>query len=157
MGVQVTANFQQMVNLLAADTTTFADPGADTCPHVILIKASFTPAPDLEWATLTDNEADFDGYIQAGIGAATGTQNTALDPLTADYLLQLKPPLGGFRWETAGLDNLPQTIYGFAIGNPDSAVLYYSARFPEAITLNGVNQVIEVEDAQIRFTPIGVS
>lgn len=149
--------FNRMIDELAADTTTFANPDGDACPHVILCNQPFTPALTLTYADLAAIEADFDGYIANGKSADTGTQNTAFDPLTSQYLLQLKVPAGGFRWETTGLGNLPQTIYGFGVGSFDSTNLYFAALFPTPIVLTAVNQVVEVVLAQLSFTPVGVS
>src|SRR6266404_3262845 len=118
MSVMDRAFFQHMVDGVASDTTALANIlNADVPGHVVLFKAPFTPMPDLDPVAMLLTQADFDGYVANGISSATGTQNTALDPLTSDYLLQLKLPVGGFRWETTGTTNLPQTIYGFGVFN----------------------------------------
>ena len=145
--------FQRAVNLLAADTTTFAS-NSDEAPKMVLIKDAFVPSLTLTYADISPILADFTGY--AAIGAATGTQNTAEDPLTSDYLLQFKAPVGGFRWETA--DASPnQTIYGWACIDDQNSNVYYSALFDTPIPLTGINQVVEIDTADIRYILGGVS
>lgn len=155
MGLPTMAVFQAAVNLLSADTLTFAATG-DAAPTVRLVKEPFTPSMQLTPAAMAAIEATFAGY--AGIGAATGTQNTGQDPLSSDYLLQLKPPAGGFRWETGGGFTGTQTITGWYIGtseSPDTALLY-SALFTTPIVLTAPNQVIEIPSVELRYLVGGV-
>lgn len=149
--------FQHMVDLLAADTTSFANGvNADLPGHVILIKEAFTPSPDIDPLALQAIEADFTGYTTGGISSSTGTQNTAMDPLTSDYLLQLKQPAGGFRWETTGTTNLPQTIYGYAVLDLDTPRCYWSALFDTPVVLTAQNQTVQVDQPQLAFSLAGV-
>jgi hypothetical protein len=82
------------MTLLGSDTATLAP--AALALKVILIKANFTPSPNLAVGDLT--EADFSGY--AAIAAALAALPESLDPNTGDSLLTVGPPAGGFRWET---------------------------------------------------------
>lgn len=135
--MQATATLREkMAQLLAADVATLA-PAADA-NIVALVKAIFTPTEATVVGEL--DLADFDGSTPLACG--TGTQPEGLDPLTADALITLKSPVGGWRWETTGVTNLPQTIYGFALLNDDGTVLLACERLTTPIVLNAVNQVL---------------
>lgn len=141
-------------SLLAADAETFAG-GGDALPFVRLIAGEFTPARDMDLAALLLMEADFDGYT-AGIGAVSGTQNTAVDPLTQDSLLQLKEPAGGFRWVTADTPGIDQTIFGWIATDSEGTRWFAADLFNPPIVLNGPLQVVEVEGVTLRFLLNGI-
>jgi hypothetical protein len=132
----IQAIFERFGILLAADTSTLA-PAANP-PKVMLVKDPFTPADDLLVADLT--EADFDGYAKISCEVAGQLQST--DPLTGDSVVEMKTPLGGWRWETTGVTNLPETIYGFALINNGSTLLYGTELFDTPIVLTASNQTV---------------
>lgn len=148
--ISVTALNQAMLDFLAGSASWFNDN-----PNVVLrlAKAPFTPSPTLTWAQFDDILADFDGYTDKVCGSPAVT---GLDPVSGLYQLWAPPPAGGFRWETTGTTNLPETIYGFALGNSDSSTLYASALFDTPVVLTDVNQVVEVLSAtlSLRNNPI---
>lgn len=137
--------FERFGVLLAADTTTLA-PAADP-PAVMLVKDVFTPSLTLIPADLV--EADFDGYAQ--IAAPVGAQQQTLDPNTGDSLVRMKPPAGGWFWETTGITNLPQTIYGFALINDAQTAIYGSELFDEPFVLTATNQQILIDNVIFRM------
>jgi len=130
--------------LLAASTTTLAQ-AADP-NHVVLIMEPFTPGENLVAADI--EPASFDGSTP--IEVELGTQLEGLDPATGDAIITIGPPVGGWRWETTGTTNLPQTIYGVALMNEAETVLFASMAFPEPIVLTALNQVINVNALTIR-------
>jgi len=134
---------EKMAQLLAADAATLA-PATDA--NVIwLVQSAFTPSEASVIGDLT--VADFDGGDPLEV--TTGAQAEGLDPLTADAVITLSPPVGGFRWEVTGTTNLPQTIYGFALVT-DAGVLLACQTLPEPITLTAVNQFIDAGDLNLR-------
>ena len=128
---------------LAAQAATLA-PATDA-NKMALIMAPFEPGESLTFADLT--LATFDGATPILCG--TGTQPTAYDPSTDDSVIDIKPPAGGFRWETTGTTNLPQTIYGYCLLDNAAAVLYAAAAFDVPVILTGINQRVDGLDAQI--------
>lgn len=140
----VAAVAEQTMKLLAADDTTLAP--AANANKIALVKASFTPGPNLAIADLTF--ADFDGSTP--ILGTTGAQLESVDPQTGDFLIDIKPPAGGYRWETTGVTNLPQTIYGFALTNNAGTVLLAAETFSSPINLTAINQSVDVGRPTLR-------
>jgi len=127
---------ESMSQLLAADTATLA---SVTANKVALVKEQFTPSESLALEDLS--LADFDGSTPIDCG--TGTQPEGLDPINTDSIISIKPPAGGFRFETSGITNLPQTIYGFCLHNNAGNTLLGAALLPGGpVTLTAVNQVL---------------
>lgn len=135
---------EAMAQLLAANAATLA-PAADG-NVVALIKAAFTPSEEIVLADLS--LANFDGSTP--IEAGTGTQPEGLDPNTNDALITILPPAGGWRFETTGTTNLPQTIYGYALLSNDLATLFATEQLAETVTLTAVNQVVELPSVGFR-------
>lgn len=136
---------EKAAQLLAADAATLA-PAVDK--NVIrLIKAPFTPGEGLDISSLVF--ADFDGGDP--IEGVAGTQPESLDPNTRDAIIDIEPPAGGYRWETSGVTNLPQVIYGFALLNNDSTVLFAAELLQSAVTLNDVNQSVFLPRTALRL------
>lgn len=143
--MQSTAALRQaMAILLAADTATLAQAANENI--IALVKAAFNPSEDTIAADLT--LADFDGSTP--LDCALGTQPSGLDPNTNDVIISLEPAAGTFRFETTGVTNLPQTIYGFALLNAAGTTLWACEAFDDPITLTAVNQVIELEEVNLR-------
>lgn len=135
---------EKAAQLLAADATTLA-PATDA-NIVALVKAPFTPLESTVVGDLT--LADFDGSTPLACGV--GTQAEGLDPNNSDAIITLKAPVGGWRWETTGVTNLPQTIYGYALTNDDGSILLGCATLSTPLTLTAVNQVLDVGPITIR-------
>jgi len=135
---------EKAAQLLAADTATLAQAADNNV--IALVMEPFTPSEGLAVGGLT--LATFDGSTPILVGL--GAQPEGLDPNTNDGLISLKPPAGGFRFETTGTTNLPQTIYGFALLNEAMDTLFASEALAAPITLTAVNQVINLENVQIR-------
>jgi hypothetical protein len=134
---------EKMATLLAADATSLA-PATDL--NVIkLVMATFTPGESTVVGDLTF--ATFDGSTPIEVTA--GTQAEGLDPLTADAVITLSPPVGGFRFEVTGTTNLPQQIFGCALVS-DAGVLLGCQTLPQPITLTAVNQFIDLGDLSFR-------
>lgn len=135
---------EKAAQLLAADAATLA-PAMDA-NHMVLIKNEFTSSEATAIGSL--EFADFDGSTPVAVG--TGTQPEGLDPNTSDAIINLKPPAGGFRWETTGVTNLPQTVYGFALTDNAGTTLLATERLQTPILLTAVNQVVNLPVPTIR-------
>lgn len=136
--------FELGPKLLGMDTTTLS--GMATL-RVGLVKEPFVPSPSLAYGDLTF--ANFDGSTAKT--PVSGDQPESLDPATGDALLDILPPAGGWRWETTGLTNLPQTVYGFALYNTAGTVLYASELLDIPVELNDVNQTVILASVRMRF------
>lgn len=130
--------------LLAADTATLAQAADNNV--IALVMGGFTPSEALLVGDVV--LATFDGSTPILVGL--GTQPEGLDPNTNDSIITLLPPVGGWRFETTGTTNLPQTIFGFVLLNDALDTLLASALLPNPITLTGINQVIELDGVHIR-------
>jgi len=114
---------------------------------VRLVIADFTPDEDMVFADITS--ADFDGSTP--LAAALGAQQVGLDPLTGDQIVTMVEPLGGWRWITTGLTNLPQVVYGYALCDEVAApVLLGLTKLDSPISLTIVGQEIRI--GQVQFT-----
>src|SRR5262245_20478099 len=87
-------------DLIAADTATLAP--AVSANKIALIMSAFTPTQQIQLTDFT--LATFTGSTP--IAGATGAQQRAIDPLTADELITIKEPAGGWRWVTGDTANL---------------------------------------------------
>jgi hypothetical protein len=140
----------QLGELLAADATTLAPPA--NANVVALIKANFAPTENLVIGDLT--LADFTGSTPLACGL--GTQPAGVDPITGDQVIDLKDPVGGWRWETTNTANLPQTIYGYALATDSLVALLAVQLLPTPITLQAAGEAINlgVADMTIVQSPI---
>lgn len=129
---------KQLGELLAADATTLA-PAADA-NTVALIKAAFVPDEAMVAADVT--LADFDGSTP--IAAAVGAQQAGIDPATGQQIITIKETAGGWRWETTGVTNLPQTIFGYGLFNDDQTVLLGLALLDSPLTLTEAGQEVNL-------------
>jgi hypothetical protein len=129
-----------MLDLLAADTATLANAAA---LHLHLAKNSFTPAPGLTLAGLT--EADFTGAtaLDAGIGA----QNVFYDPVRQAYVLQILEPAGGWHWDCTVTPAPSQTIFGVYLTDNADAVLYGSQLLPVPVLISAAGQGLDFANA----------
>lgn len=129
---------------LASDTTTLAHA---TLLRVGLVKEPFTPSSALVMGDLV--LADFDGY--AAKTPVPGTQPSGADPSTSDFNITISPPAGGWRWETSGLTNLPQTIYGVVLYHNTGPTLYATELLANPIELDDLDQEVVLDKVQLRF------
>jgi len=117
-------------------------------PNVIaLVMSPFTENENMVVGDIT--LATFTGSTP--IEGTTGAQTTGIDPVTQQQVIEIKPPLGGYRWETTDTVNLPQTIYGYALLTNDLATLLAIKTFDDPITLQDADQFIDVDSATMRF------
>lgn len=130
---------------LAADAGTLAPP--TDANKVALIMEAFTPGENLVVADLT--LATF--ATSTPLLAGTGTQQEGIDPQTGAQIITIKPPAGGWYWETTAGTNLPQTIYGYALLTNDLSTLLAVAALPTPINLTETNQEINLPPLTLTF------
>jgi len=128
---------------LASDTATLAQAAAPN--HMVLIMEPFNPSEAIVAADLTP--ATFDGATPLEV--VLGTQASGFEPGTDDSRIDILPPIGGFRWETTGITNLPQTIHGYALMNEAQTVVYATAIFETPKVLTAINQVVDGLEATL--------
>jgi len=149
--IPTTAIFRRAVDLLASDTVTL---GITTPPNkIMLIADAFAPLPGLTIGDLTP--ATFNG--SAPKAATGGPCPTGQNPVTGQYELQVPPPSGGFRFECAVAPGSPETIYGWAYINDDSTTLYGTDVLDTPVVITNVNDFVEIDAADFRYSPSGVS
>lgn len=148
-----TKTLDAMVNLLSSDSSTWKGVVVTAVITVHLINEAFDPNAVLALPDLP-SEADFDGY--AALTAVAGNAQVATDPATRDRLVQLVPPVGGWRWEVDGLANIPETIFGWWAQNGVGSVLLACGTFDAPIILAAVGDFVLLPDASIRLLLTGV-
>lgn len=127
-----------LMDLFAADPSTLAP--AANANKMALVKNDVAENENIVFANL--ELADFDGSTP--INGVVGAQETATDPASGESVITLKEPAGGWRWETTGVTNLPQTIYGVALVDNAVGVLLAYARLATPITLTATGQLIDL-------------
>lgn len=137
--------------LLAADAGSFAP--AVSANKVALIQAPFSANEDLVVGDLT--LATFTGATP--IAGATGAQQVGTDPATNQQIITIKEPLGGWRFITTALTNLPQTIYGYALLDSTLATLLGVQVLSTPITLTEVGQQINLGTVALTIQPTPIS
>jgi len=135
---------------LAANTVLFP---VATPPEAILFKNNVALTEDLVVADL--DLADFDGY--APIPSDAPPFSAAIDPVSGDQIVTIDEPAGGWRWETSGVTNLPQTIYGFGLTNGAGTVLHAAALLDDPVTLTAAGQEINLGSLTFRGVPVPMS
>lgn len=130
---------------LAADGVVF--PIATPC-KVILFVNDLAITEDTVLADLT--LATFDGYADKAAGASPFA--VGVDPVTGDQIITINEPAGGWRWETTGLTNLPQTIFGYALANGAVNLIHAAQLLNEPIPLTVVGE--EVNLGTVKFSVV---
>ena len=124
--------------LLAADTSTLAPAVAN---KIHLAMNNFALNEDLAIGDLT--EATFTGAT--ALAGSTGSQEVGVDPRTQQQVVEIKAPVGGYRWITADAVNLPQTIYGFYLTDTTGATLLAAGQLPIPLTLQAAGQFVSID------------
>jgi hypothetical protein len=129
---------------LNEDPATLAQPTDNN--KMVLLKADFTPSPNLDPLTIT--KCDFTGY--ADILVPLDAQVIGVDPLTNQKVIRLKEPLGGYNWLCTGTANLPQNAFGWIVLNDSENNMWGCGKFPAPIVINN-GVMIGLTPAQISF------
>jgi len=132
--------------LLAADTTILANASA---MKLALITQPFTESLDRLAGDLTMASAS----PLAPVAATAGAQENGVDPVTGELKVEVKPPAGGFRWETGTGFSGPVTIYGYALTNNAGSSLIGMQALADPITLTGDNQSHTAPAIEFRIDP----
>jgi len=129
---------------LAADGTTF--PVASPC-KVILFMNDLAIDENTVLADLT--KATFDGYADKAAGASPFA--VGIDPVTGDQIITINEPAGGWRWETTGVTNLPQTIYGFALANAAVNLIHGAQLLDNPVPLSASGEEVNLGSVTFRL------
>ena len=131
--------------LLAADPTTLAP--AANANTIALVQSNFVPNENLTIASFT--LASFTGSTP--INVPLGAQGVGDDPITLEQFITMLAPAGGWRWVCTGAPASPQTIYGFVLTTKAQALLLAMALFVNPITIQFVNDQIDLGAVQIQM------
>lgn len=116
---------------------------------VFLVKAAFTPGNNLVVSDLTP--ADFAGSTPLANTSATILKYK--DPATGEWIVEVPAPAGGWHWQTtSGVTNLPQSIFGWAVVDNTSAILYGTALLPAPLLLNSLAQGVDLPSVSFRLS-----
>lgn len=132
-------------SLLAADTSSLAP--AISANKMMLFVNNIAITEDLAVGDLVP--ANFTGY--APILGSTGAQEVGLLPQTLAQAITLDTPVGGWRWVTADLVNLPQTIYGYALTNNAGSTLLAVGLLDTPIQLNSAGVIVDLGTVNLTF------
>lgn len=92
-------------------------------------------------------EADFAGYAKKTVETAwTGGVDAVLD----QRQLVLPAPVGGWTFTSNETLSGNQTIYGYRVENEDTGEVLGYKRFPEAVIISNVGEVLTIQEP-VRF------
>lgn len=136
--------------ILAAESGTLGA-GAGEGARVIPLIGDFTEDPGKVYADIESNVPE--GEWIANKLSVAGTQDESLEPGTGDILISLKPPAGGFRWETPSNHEGTVVVTGYAVAQivDETWTLWAIHRFANSITLNAPNQAFTIPDVSFRI------
>jgi hypothetical protein len=141
----------QLGALLAADPTTL---GPVLANKVSLVTTPFSDGENFAIGDLTYAAA----HGLDPILCATGASEVAVDPVSQQQIITLKPGAGsGFRWVTTGGLVGPVNIYGFALMDNAAAVLLGVQALANPIILNGDGYQIDADPLQMIFVLLPLS
>jgi len=132
----------------AMHATTILGSGVGVAKMVALFQNDLEPTPETLLADLT--LANFDGY--AALAMEESIANSGTNPLTGNHIVTVKEPVGGIQFETSGVTNLPQTIYGCALLNDTETAIVGIQRFETPIVLTEANQIINIPSLSTEFS-----
>lgn len=135
------------VALLAADAATLAP--AANANHVHLIKVPFVP----DYATPFNaaDEATFAGGAAKSAGLAA--QPSYRDPVTGEFVINLKEPVGGWVWIATADPAAAETIYGVVVTDNTDADVIGSGLLDEPVEIASLGDGVDIGDIQLRFPP----
>lgn len=118
-----------------------------------LVKAEFDP---FDGAIAV---ADLTQPVTAGLAqitSGTGTQLESIDPDTGEIIIEIKPPVGGFRFETTAVPASTETVLGYAVLNNAGDTVLGSALFEEPVEFSAINQAHTIGVIQFRIPMRGI-
>jgi hypothetical protein len=127
---------------------------ASALNRVALVKAPFALDENLVLADLT--LADFTGATAKVV--ALGAQGVAIDPLTGEQKITIVEPVGGWRWVTTALTNLPQVIYGYCLyDSTGPGPLLAVELLVQPVTLSAIGQQVQIGTVELTVNPSPLS
>jgi hypothetical protein len=142
---------EKMATLLGADTATLAP--AANANVIALFMNDISPTEATVLGDLVLSTFDGNAPLEVGLNA----QPVALDPANNDAIIDMVPPITGFRWVTSGVTNLPQTIYGYALLTHLNAAYLAAKRLDTPVVLTAVGQRVDIGAPNFRQLANSVS
>lgn len=131
--------------LLAADPATLAPPALAN--HVHLIVTAINP---ITYDFNPVNEATFTGSAAKLVGV--GTQVSYLDPITSEWVIILKEPVGGWTWTCTVTPGAPETVTALCVTDNADAVTLGSCLLTQGpTTITNAGDGVTEGDIEIRF------
>lgn len=113
---------------------------------IALIAAPFNPTETMTPASLT--LATFTGSTpKAG---AVGAQQAGINPATAEQVITILAPLGGWRWECTAAPVAPEGIFGYALISDDDATLLAVKLLDTPVSIAAVGDFIDLGAVEFR-------
>jgi hypothetical protein len=79
-----------------------------------------------------------------GISAVGGEQLESVDPDNGNPLIQLKSPVGGFRFETTAIPTAPDVVRGYVVLNAGATEILLVNKFENPVTFDDINQAFTI-------------
>lgn len=133
--------------LVAADPNFLAPPALAN--HVHLVIDAFTPSSNTDVASLT--LATFTGSTPKNV--AVGAQQSFVDPLTQDQVVQLIEPVGGWSWTCSAAPVPLQTVYGYVVTDNTDAVTLGSDLLPTPVPIQSIGDNVTVPNIRLTVPP----
>jgi hypothetical protein len=127
--------------------------GAVAANKLGLITAPFVPSVDLLLSDITLATLP----ALAPLAGVAGVQNESVDPLSGEIIVEVKPPAGGFRWETAAGFAGGVTVYGYALIDGADTKLIGTQQETPPIALTDANQSITAPAIEFRIDPTQIT
>jgi hypothetical protein len=130
-----------------AANTTYWSMGGGSEFKLQLVTNAFTPDETLTKSSFTF--ATFTGSTP--IAGTSGDQGVGTDPLTAEQVMTLLAPAGGWRWVCTVAPGAPETITGFIVLDNAGAVLQAMQLLDAPIVIANVGDEVDLGAITIRF------
>jgi len=145
-----TALLEDSIPVLVASDPTLLAPAAQAV-QIHLIAVPFSPSRLTDIGALT--EAAFAG--SSALPAGVGTQQSFRDPQTADNIVQLLEPAGGWHWQCTTAPASPETIYGYVATKFDNTTTLGSGLLPTPVIIAAVGDAIDLPEVRLSI-PTGL-
>lgn len=133
---------------LAASTTAFLSLALKQTGVIV----PFTAGEDLSDLTSADLLATTAGL---GISYTAATRQSARNPVTGDYMVNVPPPAGGNQELSLGTGTYPKTIYGTILTKTPHVIpddIIGSKQFDTPLVITAAAQLIEYNEANFSFS-----
>lgn len=146
--LKVSDDFMDEVRSVIRQSTALVAPVADGV-GIVPIDAPFVYTPEIDPATLS---VPTNTGLEV-LNSVAGAQVESIDPLNGDHIVELKPPAGGWRWETTSDPGnvYPVTVYGFSATQATNNKFLGCVVLDSPVEFTGDNQSFTLDSVKIRI------